>query len=87
MRRHTVHKLTNDVGQTSKGSIKLLILYQSRQRPKGQIYRSQINLKALFKCQVTAHSSRKAYQTTWHHFMPTAARECIKGSTDYSALI
>ena len=36
MRRHIVHKLTNDVGQTSKGSIKLLILYQSRQRPKGQ---------------------------------------------------
>ena len=29
----------------------------------------------------------KDSQTTWHHFMPTAARERIKGSADYSAPI
>ena len=82
------YKLTNDVGRTSKGKnqiIKFSTKVDNVQRDKK--YSSQINLKALFKCEVTASSSRKAYQTTWHHFMPTAARERIKGSADYSALI
>ena len=63
MRRHLqTYKLTNDVGWTSKGKnqiIKFSTKVDNVQRDKK--YSSQINLKALFKCKVTASSSQRTH--------------------------
>ena len=45
------YRLTNDVGRTSKRKYQITKFSTlSRQRPKGQIYSSQINVKTLCKC-------------------------------------
>ena len=63
MCRHLqTYKLTNDVGQMSKGKnqiIKFSTKVDNVQRDKK--YSSQINLKALFKCEVTARSSQRTH--------------------------
>ena len=84
------YKLTNDVGRTSKGKnqqYEYQTATKCSQCPRGLIIQQPNQSKGSIQMQVTASSSRKAYQTTWHHFMPTAARERIKGSADYSAPI
>ena len=61
-RRLQTYKFANDVGRTSKGKnqiIKFSTKVDKVQRDKKYI--SQINLKALFKCEVTASSSQKTH--------------------------
>ena len=61
-RRLQTYKFTNDIGRTSKGKnqiIKFSTKVDKVQRDKKYI--SQINLKALFKCEVTASSSQRTH--------------------------
>ena len=63
MCRHLqIYKLTNDVGRTSKGKyqiIKFSTKVDNVQRDKNTAAKS--NLKALFKCEVTASSSQRTH--------------------------
>ena len=57
-----MHTLTNNIGRTSKGKyqiIKFSTKVDSVQRDKNIAAKS--NLKALFKCEVTASSSQRTH--------------------------
>ena len=63
---HIVHKLTNDVGRTSKGNQTTEFSTKSRQRPKGQTYSSQIKFKRL--CPNGNHSQLKSKGSPIHQY-------------------
>ena len=73
-----VYKLPNDVGRTSKGNKapNSLPKVDNVQRDK---YSNQINLKDSLQMSKSQPAQvQKLTNTTWQHFMPTAARERIK---------
>ena len=78
MPRRIVHKLTNDVGRTSKGNQtpNSLPKVDNVQRDK---YSSQINLKdSVQNAKLQPAQVERLTNTMWHHLMPTVARERIK---------
>ena len=80
MHKHLqTYKLTNDVGQTSKGKnqiIKFSTKVDNVQRDKK--YSSQINLKALFKCKVTASSSQGLTKQCGITLCPQPCKNALK---------
>ena len=91
MRRHLqTYKLTNDVGRTSKGKnqqYEYQTATKCSQCPRGLIIQQPNQSKG--SVQMPSHSQLKSkgLPNNVASLMPTAARERIKGSADYSALI
>ena len=82
------YKLTNDVGRTSKGKYQITKFSTlSRQRPKGQIYSSQIQSKGSVQMRSYSQLKSKDSLNNVVSLCPQARENALKGSADYSAPI